>query len=163
MGTILFNLAGIPGSFLCTWMIDNKFAKPFPILIAAYFLGAISVGSIGVAGITFWPLMISIFISGFLIIGVQLSLTAVIANYYPTALRGTGVGWSLAVGRFGSLSGPLVGGVLVASGSSPSMLFSISALAPLCACLSLLTFVKLSPGGSAARPAQAPVAMAENS
>jgi AAHS family 4-hydroxybenzoate transporter-like MFS transporter len=65
MGTILFNLAGIPGSFLCTWMIDSKLAKPLPILIGAYFLGAISVVFIGVAGITFWPLMISIFISGF--------------------------------------------------------------------------------------------------
>ena len=161
MGTILFNLAGIPGSFLCTWMIDSRLAKPFPILIAAYFLGAISVGFIGVAGITFWPLMISIFISGFLIIGVQLSLTAVIANYYPTALRGTGVGWSVAVGRFGSLSGPLLGGMLVASGGSPSMMFMISALAPLCAGLSLLAFVKLSPGGSSAQPVQVPMAIAE--
>lgn len=157
MGTILFNLAGIPGSFLCTWMIDGKMAKPLSILIGAYFLGAISVVFIGVAGITFWPLMISIFISGFLIIGVQLSLTAVITNYYPTALRGTGIGWSAAVGRFGSLLGPLVGGMLVAGGSSPSMMFTISALAPLCACLSLLVFVKLSPGGPAAQSVQVPM------
>jgi AAHS family 4-hydroxybenzoate transporter-like MFS transporter len=159
MGTILFNLAGILGSFLCTWMIDTKLARPLSILIVAYFLGAISVVFIGVAGITFWPLMISIFISGFLIIGVQLSLTAVIANYYPTALRGTGMGWSIAVGRFGSLSGPLVGGVLIASGTTPSMMFVISALAPLCAGLSLFAFLKLSRDDSATPTAQVPMAI----
>jgi MFS transporter, AAHS family, 4-hydroxybenzoate transporter len=143
MGTILFNLAGIPGSFLCTWMIDRKIVQPLTILISAYFLGAISVAFIGYAGTSFWPLMISIFISGFLIIGVQLSLNAVITTYFPTALRGTGGGWSVLMGRAGALSGPLFGGLIVASGSSPSQMFAASAIAPLCACLSLITFVAL--------------------
>lgn len=143
LGTILFNLAGIPGSVICTRMIDKKVAKPLTILISAYFLGAISVAFIGYAGTSFWPLMISIFISGFLIIGVQLSLNAVITTYFPTALRGTGGGWSVLMGRAGALSGPLFGGMIVASGSSLGQMFAASAVAPLCACLSLITFVTL--------------------
>jgi hypothetical protein len=30
--------------------------------------------------------------------------------YDPTSLRSTGVGWSLGIGRFGSIAGPVIGG-----------------------------------------------------
>jgi AAHS family 4-hydroxybenzoate transporter-like MFS transporter len=143
-GTIIFSLAGIIGGVVCTQFIDRKVGPPVTILIIAYFIGALAVLSIGFAGTSFWPIMITIFLSGFFVIGVQLSLNAYITNYYPTAIRGTGVGWSQVVGRLGSLSGPLVGGALVARGIEPSQLFQISSLAPLLACVSLLIFVKLS-------------------
>jgi MFS transporter, AAHS family, 4-hydroxybenzoate transporter len=104
--------------------------------------------------------MITIFLSGFFVIGVQLSLNAYITNYYPTAIRGTGVGWSQVVGRTGSLLGPLVGGALVSQGMVPSQLFQLSSIAPLLACVFLLIFVRLSPDGatdgSASAPAQVP-------
>jgi MFS transporter, AAHS family, 4-hydroxybenzoate transporter len=75
---------------------------------------------------------------------VQLSLNAYITNYYPTAIRGTGVGWSQVVGRTGSLIGPMVGGVLVSRGISPGEPFEISSVAPLLAGISLLAFAQLS-------------------
>ena len=110
----------------------------------AYLVGALAVFSIGFAAASFWPIMITIFLSGFFIIGVQLSLNAYITNYYPTAIRGTSVGRSQVIGRLGSLSGPLVGGVLVSQGILASNLFQISAIAPLLACLLLIVFAKLS-------------------
>jgi hypothetical protein len=115
---------------------------PITILIIAYFIGALAVLSIGFVGTSFWPIMTTIFLSGFFVI--QLSLNAYITNYYPTAIRGTGVGWSQVVGRLGSLSGPLVGGALVSQGMAPNQLFQVSSLAPLLACVFLLLFAKLS-------------------
>ena len=144
LGTILFNLAGIIGSIVCTQLIDRKVGPPIAILIVVYFIGALAVLSIGFVGTSFWPIMTTIFLSGFFVIGVQLSLNAYITNYYPTAIRGTGVGWSQVIGRLGSLSGPLVGGVLVSQGMSPSQLFQVSSIAPLLACGFLLMFVKFS-------------------
>jgi AAHS family 4-hydroxybenzoate transporter-like MFS transporter len=144
MGTIIFNLSGIVGSLVCTQLIDRKVARPIVILIGAYFIGAAAVFSIGYAGTAFWTIMITIFLSGFFIIGVQLSLNAYITNYYPTAIRGTGIGWSQVVGRLGSLLGPLAGGMLVSQGTLPSRPFQISAVAPLLACISLITFASLS-------------------
>jgi MFS transporter, AAHS family, 4-hydroxybenzoate transporter len=144
MGTIIFNLAGIFGSIACTQLIDRKIVRPIVVLIGAYFIGAVAVFCIGYAGTTFWPIMTMIFLSGFFIIGVQLSLNAFITGFYPTAIRGTGVGWSQVVGRGGSLVGPLVGGALVSQGISPSALFQVSAIAPLVACAALLLFAKLS-------------------
>jgi AAHS family 4-hydroxybenzoate transporter-like MFS transporter len=147
LGTILFNLAGIIGSLVCTQLIDRKVGPPITILIIVYFIGALAVLSIGFVGTSFWPIMTTIFLSGFFVIGVQLSLNAYITNYYPTAIRGTGVGWAQVIGRLGSLSGPLVGGVLVSQGMSPSQLFQISSIAPLLACVFLLMFVKFSRRG----------------
>jgi MFS transporter, AAHS family, 4-hydroxybenzoate transporter len=88
--------------------------------------------------------MMMIFLSGFFIIGVQLSLNAFITASYPTAIRGTGVGWSQLVGRSGSLVGPLVGGALVSQGISAAAMFQVSAIAPLLACVALLLFARLS-------------------
>jgi MFS transporter, AAHS family, 4-hydroxybenzoate transporter len=144
MGTILFNLAGIFGSIACTQLIDRNVVRPIVALIGAYFLGAVAVFSIGYAGSTFWLIMTMIFVSGFLIIGVQLSLNAFITGFYPTTIRGTGVGWSQVVGRGGSLIGPLVGGALVSQGISSAAMFQASAIAPLLACLALLLFAVLS-------------------
>jgi AAHS family 4-hydroxybenzoate transporter-like MFS transporter len=148
MGTIIFNFASIIGSIFCTQLIDRKIVRPINILIAIYFVGALAVFSIGYVGTAFWPIMGTIFLSGFLVIGALISLNAYIANYYPTSIRGTGVGWSVLVGRFGSLAGTLVGGVLITQGLTPSQLFQVSSIAPFLACASLLVFAKFSPGGS---------------
>jgi AAHS family 4-hydroxybenzoate transporter-like MFS transporter len=144
MGTIIFNLSGIVGSIVCTQMIDRKLAKPIVILVGGYLAGAVAVFCIGFAGTVFFQIMATIFLAGFFIVGTQLSLNAYITNYYPTAIRGTGVGWSQVTGRLGALLGPLVGGALVAQGMAPSELFQISSIAPLLACLALLIFAALS-------------------
>jgi AAHS family 4-hydroxybenzoate transporter-like MFS transporter len=151
MGTVVFNLAGIFGSIACTQLIDRKVVPPLAVLIGAYFLGAVAVFGITYAGTSFWPIMVVIFLSGFFVIGVQLSLNAFITGFYPTSIRGTGVGWSQVVGRGGSLLGPLVGAALVSQGVSPAGLFRLSAIAPLLACASLLLFAKLWPHGGAER------------
>jgi AAHS family 4-hydroxybenzoate transporter-like MFS transporter len=152
MGTIIFNLSGIFGSICCTQFIDRKILRPIFVLIFAYLVGAVAVFAIGFAGTSFWPIMGTIFLGGFFIIGAQLSLNALITNYYPTAIRGTGVGWSQVVGRTGSLLGPLTGGALVSQGMSPSQLFQVSSVAPLLACVSLLVFMKFSSSPSMTRP-----------
>ena len=144
MGTIIFNLAGLCGSIVCTQLIDCKVARPIVIMIAAYFIGAVAVFGMGYTGPAFWSIMMMIFLSGFFIIGVQLSLNAFITASYPTAIRGTGVGWSQLVGRSGSLVGPLVGGALVSQGISAAAMFQVSAIAPLLACVALLLFARLS-------------------
>jgi AAHS family 4-hydroxybenzoate transporter-like MFS transporter len=45
-------------------------------------------------------------------------LIALAAIYYPTAIRSTGVGWAMGMGRIGSFAGPLAVGSLVATGLS---------------------------------------------
>src|SRR5882724_7460916 len=145
MGTIIFNFAGVIGSIFFTQLIDRKVAKPVTILGSLYFAGALAVFSIGYVEMAFWPIMSTLFFSGFLVIGAQISLGSYITNYYPTSIRGTGVGWAVLIGRFGSLTGVLIGGVLVSLGLTPEQLFQTSSVVPLLACISLLVFAKFSP------------------
>ncbi|WP_321881544.1 3-(3-hydroxy-phenyl)propionate transporter MhpT [Paraburkholderia bannensis] len=86
---------------------------------------------------------------GLFLVGGQSVLYALAGHAYPTEVRGTGVGAAVAVGRLGSILGPLVAGQLFALGQSSSVLVASSI--PLCviAALAALTVV----GGFARRGA----------
>ena len=72
------------------------------------------VGSIGYWGTTSAAaLLTSTFCAGFLVLGIQTGINVVGAMIYPTSLRANGSGWELGIGRFGSIAGPVIGGLLV--------------------------------------------------
>ncbi|PVX70841.1 3-(3-hydroxy-phenyl)propionate transporter MhpT [Paraburkholderia unamae] len=78
---------------------------------------------------------------GFFIVGGQSVLYALAGHAYPTEVRGTGVGAAVAVGRLGSILGPLVAGQLFALGQSPSMLVGASIPLVVIAALAALSVV----------------------
>ncbi|WP_254602644.1 MFS transporter [Sphingomonas bacterium] len=63
---------------------------------------------------------------------------------YPAAIRGTGVGWALGVGRIGAVAGPVVGGLLVGGGVSTTEIFAIYAV-PLVAAALLTLSIRQGP------------------
>jgi len=71
-------------------------------------------------------LLVTIFIAGFLVLGIQSGINVLGALIYPTSLRANGSGWELGVGRIGSIVGPLVGALFV--GMSVERLYMWSAL-----------------------------------
>jgi AAHS family 4-hydroxybenzoate transporter-like MFS transporter len=68
---------------------------------------------------------------------------AVAARLYPVAMRSTGIGWALGVGRIGAVLGPIVGGLLVGAQVPISTIFLIYA-APLVAAACMTLGIKLS-------------------
>jgi AAHS family 4-hydroxybenzoate transporter-like MFS transporter len=89
----------------------------------------------------------AIFAAGFCIIGGQIAANALTATYYPTAIRSTGMGWALGVGRVGSIVGPLVGGAMLAARAGVDTLFTVAAIPALIAAAAALALVRV------ARPA----------
>ena len=82
----------------------------------------------------FTPLLpIAISVSGMCVIGGQTASNALAADFYPTAIRATGVGWALGIGRIGSILGPVLGGVLLSYGGSAKHIFWAAAIPPLIA------------------------------
>lgn len=151
LGAVTLNFAGILGSYLFSRRMD-KVSRPITMMVVAYVLSAVAVAAIGRVGASFWPIMSSLFVAGFLLIGIQMAMSAFIANVYPTSLRGTAIGSIQGVGRLGSLLGPLIGGALLAFGMTPTQLFqsaSIPALLAACALL-LLGWFRRSPHPSPA-------------
>jgi MFS transporter, AAHS family, 3-hydroxyphenylpropionic acid transporter len=62
------------------------------------------------------------FLCGMFVVGGQSVLYALAGMIYPTEVRGTGVGAAVAVGRLGSMIGPMAAGLMFSLGSGPSML-----------------------------------------
>jgi MFS transporter, AAHS family, 3-hydroxyphenylpropionic acid transporter len=59
-----------------------------------------------------------VFVLGAAVLAAQSTLYAYAPLCYPTRIRGAGVGFAVAAGRFGSMVGPLLGGFLVVGGMS---------------------------------------------
>ena len=62
--------------------------------------------------------------------------------FYPTEMRGTGVGAAVAIGRLGSFAGPLLAGLLLSFGSSSTMVIGSSIPMILIAAISALLLVR---------------------
>jgi AAHS family 3-hydroxyphenylpropionic acid transporter len=67
---------------------------------------------------TFAVAAIACALAGATIIGAQLILYASAPLYYDRAIRGTGVGAAVGIGRLGSILGPLYGGMMLAVGGA---------------------------------------------
>lgn len=66
---------------------------------------------------------------------VQIGMFAVAANVYPTQIRATGVGWSVAVSRFGGVANAFAGSALFALGVTPGGFFFAVAAVLMATCL----------------------------
>lgn len=64
----------------------------------------------------------AVFVLGSAVLAAQAFLYAVAPVAYPTLIRGIGVGAAVALGRIGSIVGPILGGRLKAAGHGPSQL-----------------------------------------
>lgn len=138
IATVILNAGGIVGGLTLGRLVDSR--QPFGILTFAYAAAAALVASIGIAATSPVPvLMLTIFATGFFVIGSQYCMNALAANYYPTALRSTGVGWALGIGRIGSIIGPVVGGAMIAMGWHTGQLFTATAIPALLASVAVVS------------------------
>ena len=126
----MLQVGGVVGTFTLGHFID-RFS--FRALSLTYLVAAGAVAAIGMASHSIVMVTITIFASGFCIVGGQIASNALTANFYPTAIRSTGVGWALGIGRIGSIVGPLVGGAMLARDMGPQPLFGAAAVPALIA------------------------------
>ncbi|MBR0756740.1 MFS transporter [Bradyrhizobium jicamae] len=128
----MLQVGGVVGTFALGSVVD-RFS--FRALALVYFVAVFAVGAIGQLGHSAALVTLAIFAAGFCIVGGQIAANALAANFYPTSVRATGVGWALGIGRVGSIIGPLIGGALMTAKWSTAELFITAASAALCAAL----------------------------
>lgn len=110
--TAMFQVGGILGAISLGRLFDRF--PPFPMLALTYLGAGVFVASVGTAGTSIPLLFLTVFLTGFCVVGGQIAANALTAESYPTAIRATGVGWALGIGRVGSIIGPVIGGLLLA-------------------------------------------------
>lgn len=118
VGSVL-QLGGLLGSLAMGAKI-NQYGF-YKVLIPVFVLAVISVSLIGFSISSLFMLYVVVFLAGFTVVGGQPTINALSANKYPVLLRTTGVGWSIGMGRLGSMIGPILGGSLAKTMNLPSL------------------------------------------
>jgi AAHS family 4-hydroxybenzoate transporter-like MFS transporter len=135
ISSTMMHLGGIFGGIVVSRLGDKL--NPRAVLKWFYLLAAVSVALIGLVGNQIL-LMIVIFLSGFSVVGSQFIINGLAASIYPTAVRSTGVGWALGIGRIGSIIGPVVGGMIIALKWSNTSIFLTGAIPAIFAALAVV-------------------------
>ena len=135
----MLQVGGVVGTFTLGQFID-RFS--FRALALTYLCAAVAVAAIGMTSHSIVLVTVAIFASGFCIVGGQIASNALTATYYPTAIRSTGVGWALGIGRIGSIVGPLIGGVMLAHQVGAQSLFAVAAIPALVAAVAALLLAR---------------------
>lgn len=123
-GGVILNLGGVAGALAMSLVIDRL--GPFRCVGLALAAGGGCVLAMGLA--VGQPLALALLtpLVGITVIGAQLNIPAMAAQLFPAAMRGTGVGWTMAAGRLGSILGPTLGGGLMAAGMEWDVLFALA-------------------------------------
>lgn len=161
----MLQVGGVVGTFTLGRFID-RFS--FRALALTYFVAAFAVAAIGYSSHSLPLATLAIFCGGFCIVGGQIASNALAATYYPTAMRSSGIGWALGIGRAGSIVGPLLGGVFLALNWGTHSLFLTAAVPALVAALAALALNRIAARGrrstfaepNSVSPAHAPFASA---
>ena len=111
-----YNLGAMIGTVVAGWLVMGIGAA---IVLPIVMLGsAVSLGLVGYAAPSAQLVTTLEGLFGLFLGCGSSGLIALAAIYYPTAIRSTGVGWAMGMGRVGSFAGPLAVGSLVATGLS---------------------------------------------
>lgn len=138
---IAFQLGGMLGTIGLGLLIERLGFHA--ILFITYVAGFVSIVTIGLAGASLPILVPAVFVAGVAVIGGQIGCNAYAAHLYPTYIRSTGIGWALGIGRFGSILGVTVGGMMLSAHWSIPSLFQASAVPQLCSAAVIVGLVVL--------------------
>jgi AAHS family benzoate transporter-like MFS transporter len=122
---IVQSLGAAAGGFLLGCLMDSFGRKPG--LCLSYLLGGLSVLWFG-SVTSDLSLYCAGAATGIFLVGIPAALHVVAAEIYPTHIRSTGAGWAYAVGRLGSIAGPIMGGVVQMAGFTFLQFFVVFSL-----------------------------------
>jgi AAHS family 3-hydroxyphenylpropionic acid transporter len=114
---LAFNIAGVVGTLALGAMVDRQ--GPLRPFVLAY-LGLLAALIALSAATGLGPILACAALAGFCLMGAQFSLYGVAPMFYPPQVRGLGAGAAVGVGRFGSITGPMIAGELLGLGFGPA-------------------------------------------
>lgn len=128
------NIGGMVGAIGGGALADRFHLKP--VLTTMFAVGAIALILLGFNS----PQMVLyglIAIAGAATIGSQILLYTFVAQFYPTAVRSTGMGWASGIGRIGAIVGPVLTGALLTFELPHQMNFLVIAIPGVIAALAV--------------------------
>jgi AAHS family 3-hydroxyphenylpropionic acid transporter len=114
--SIWFNLCGSLGAIALGRLHGGARRRLW--VVVTYGAIVMSVAVVPLFARTYTLAAIACGLAGVFIVGAQLILFAQAPFYYPHAVRGTGIGFCVSVGRLGAVVGPLYASALLIAGAS---------------------------------------------
>lgn len=109
VGGAIYPAGGFAGGLLFAYLSTRK---PVPAITSALFV--VSTCSVVMIGFVAPSLVVpTLFLVGVGSVGGLLASTALVSLAYPVEMRSAGIGWAVGLGRFGSMLGPVLGGVML--------------------------------------------------
>lgn len=136
----MFAIGGMVGGLVLTFILDRFGVIPIAVL---FVLGAPLIAAIGLPGLPIGALSAIIAAAGFCVVGINFGMNATMGMIYPTPIRSNGAGWAQAVGRIGSVAGPILGGILVGMHMATRELFVAPALSLTAGAVACIVLVML--------------------
>lgn len=107
---LVLNFGAVIGAVGGGWLADRFHIKY--VLVGMYLLAAVSITLLGYK-VSTPVLFLLVGLAGASTIGTQIVTYAYAGQFYPMAVRSTGIGWASGVGRSGAILAPIVIGTLV--------------------------------------------------
>ena len=116
----LFNFGGVGGAIVGALVIQRVGSRPALLTISALAVAcALLMSAMPLTPRAWLSVMVMFAVSGALLNAVQATMYALAAHVFPTAIRGTGVGVTVAVGRIGNVAASYVGTWALSAGGPP--------------------------------------------
>ncbi len=120
-GGVLMNIGGVLGGATLGLLTARFSAHRLTSLYMA--LCVVFMVLFGMLEGNLGPMLAVGFVVGYFIFGSIIGLYSIAPDIYATALRNTGMGWAIGIGRFGAIIGPSAAGFLLAQGWSGAQCF----------------------------------------
>lgn len=134
--TAMLQGGGTAGAIILGLLMDRL--NPYYVLATSYSLACVFIAAIGSLSSDPLAAGAAVFCAGFCLSGAQVGVNALIAKFYPTDCRATGVGWANGVGRIGSVVGSVGGATMLSMGWGMPVLFAVIGLPALVAGIAML-------------------------
>lgn len=122
--SVVLNVGAAVGALIGSRIADRGVLAI--VVLVLFALGAVSVFTLSL-GANSVVMLLLVAVAGAGTLGTQILVNVLVGSIYPAAIRGTGLGLALAVGRLGGIVGPLIGGALLTAGFVPQASFWVFA------------------------------------